>query len=210
MQDQVLGADRRLQLALEQDAHELRPGRADRLRREDVLGLAGADAPGERAERTDRAGMAVAAQDREPGLRDPLLRRDDVNDALVAVLDAEDAHAEFAGMLVQRVDQRVGALDGRAGAPLGGRDQMVDDGEGELGMADLVAGLAHVREGERGVQVVQQVAVDVDEVDAAVERGDDMPRPDAVEIGLSHGLLPACDAWAGSPARWTAPGSRAG
>ena len=62
------------QLAGERDAHRLRPRLQQRLRREHVLDLGRADAERERAERAVRRGVAVAADDRHPRLRQPELR----------------------------------------------------------------------------------------------------------------------------------------
>ena len=66
----------------------------ERLRGEDVLDLAGADAERQGAERAVRRGVAVAADDRHAGLRVAELGTHDVDDALVevpqsVVLDAE-------------------------------------------------------------------------------------------------------------------------
>ena len=58
------------------------------LRREHVLDLARADAERERAERAVRRGVAVAADDRLPRLRQPELGADDVDDALAVGAEA--------------------------------------------------------------------------------------------------------------------------
>ena len=54
------------------------------LRGQHVLHFAGADAERQRAERAVRGGVAVAADHRHAGLREALLRSDDVHDALLA------------------------------------------------------------------------------------------------------------------------------
>src|SRR3546814_14147855 len=75
--------------AVHRDPHVLRRPLDQRLGGQDVLDLGGADAEGERAERTVRRGVAVAADDRHAGLGQPLLRPDDVDDALTDVVYRE-------------------------------------------------------------------------------------------------------------------------
>ena len=59
-----------------------------RLGREDVLDLAGADAERQGAEGAVRGGVRVAADHRHAGLGQPQLRADDVHDALLDVAEA--------------------------------------------------------------------------------------------------------------------------
>ena len=66
-------------------AHGLRFLLDQRLRREHMLGLRGADAEGERAERAVGRGVAVAAHQRDARQGEALLRADDVADALAPV-----------------------------------------------------------------------------------------------------------------------------
>src|SRR6185312_15870486 len=81
-EDQVLRRDAEAGVALVADPHRLRTRLDERLRGEDVLDLARADAEGERPERAVRGGVAVAADDRHARLRDAELRPDHVDDAL--------------------------------------------------------------------------------------------------------------------------------
>ena len=75
------------------DAHRLRTPLPDRLRREHVRDFGGADAERERADRAVRGRVAVAAHDEHARLRQPLLGRDDVHDALARIVDAEHRDA---------------------------------------------------------------------------------------------------------------------
>src|SRR3546814_14047118 len=59
---------------------------------------------GGRAERTVRRGVAVAADDRHAGLGQPLLRPDDVDDALTDVVYREVRDAELLHVLFERLD----------------------------------------------------------------------------------------------------------
>ena len=67
--------------SLDRHGHRLEPALGQRLGREDVLDLAGADAS-QGAERAVGRGVGVAADDHEPGLRQAHLRPDDVDYAL--------------------------------------------------------------------------------------------------------------------------------
>ena len=81
-EDHVLRRDAERQLAPVEDAHRLRPDPRQALRREHVLDLGRADPERERAERAVRGGVAVAADDRHPGLRQAQLGADHVHDPL--------------------------------------------------------------------------------------------------------------------------------
>ena len=78
---------------MEVDAHL--PGAAlnDGLRRQDMLHLAGADAPGIGADAARCRGVAVAAHQRRAGQRDAELRCDDVDDALPGMVDVDELDA---------------------------------------------------------------------------------------------------------------------
>ena len=66
------------------------------------------------------------------------------------------------------------------------RDGVVEDAEGEVGPPDLSARSGHPTEGLRRVELMQQVAVDVDEVLAIDALADEMRRPDLVDQGFRH------------------------
>ena len=137
-QDHVLGAAARPELARVVDAHRLRPPLRQRLGGQDVLDLARADPERERAEGAVRGGVRVAAHDRHPGLRQPELRPDHMDDAVAAVAERIQAHAELrtvarraprAGPGTARPARRARSRRcgrrsrrcGRAGAPAGRR-----------------------------------------------------------------------------------------
>ena len=87
-------------------AHVLRLDLHQRLRREHVLDLGGADAVGQRAERAVRRGVAVAANERHARQREALLGADDVADALADVELVVIFEAEQLGVLRQIRDLR--------------------------------------------------------------------------------------------------------
>ena len=84
-EDHVLAGDARRQVAGDRDAHVARALLVQRLGREHMLDLAGADAEGEAAEGAVCCGVAVAADERRARQRQALLRPDDVDDALAHI-----------------------------------------------------------------------------------------------------------------------------
>ncbi len=103
-QDDVLGTDARRQFAVDVDRHRLERFERQRLGGEHVLDLRGADAHGDRAERTVGGGVAVAADDRHARLGQPQLRADDVHDALIAVAHLMQPNTELGAVAPQRLD----------------------------------------------------------------------------------------------------------
>ena len=90
--------------------HRLRPALRQRLRREHVLDLGRADPEGERAERAVRGRVAVAADDRHPGLGEPELGADHVDDPLAPAAGRVEADAELLAVPPQRLELCGGEL----------------------------------------------------------------------------------------------------
>jgi hypothetical protein len=93
VQDQVLGIDTRRQPPLEADAHAARLAYCQCLGGQRVLALGGADTPGQCAQATEGAGVAVRADQRHAGQRDALFRRDHMHDALPVITQVEEMDA---------------------------------------------------------------------------------------------------------------------
>ena len=127
------------------------------------------------------AGVAVAAHHRGAGQRQAELGRRHVHDALALLADVVQAHAGRARLLAQQGDQFVGPRRVAPGAARRGLDQMVRGGEGQLGIAHGQTAPQHPGDGLAAAQVVQQVPVDVQQVDAGRERFHHMLVPDLVE-----------------------------
>ena len=165
-EDHVLRADPGAERAVDLDQHVLGVRLDQRLGRQHVLDLGGADAEGERAQRAVRRGVAVAADDRHAGLRQALLRADDVDDALVEAVDREIGHAELDDVAFERLDlqPRLRLVD--AGRAVAGRDVVVGDRERRVGPAHLAAGELQPLEGLRRRHLVDQVQVDIEQVGA--------------------------------------------
>src|SRR3546814_414789 len=86
---EILRMDMRRQRALDRHSHVARAALADRLRREHMFDLRRPDPEGERPERAVGRGVAVAADDRHPGLRTSLLGPDDMDDAAARIAHRE-------------------------------------------------------------------------------------------------------------------------
>ena len=119
------------------DLVRLRAALEQALRREDHLDLAGADPERERAEGAVGRGVRVAADDRHARLRQPELRPDDVDDALVRCSRARGAGCRTRGSCVSSWrDLGGGHLveDGQVARRR--RDGVVRGRDGPLRMAD--------------------------------------------------------------------------
>ena len=178
-EDDVLGGDARRQRAVDLDAHVLGLGLDQRLGREHMLDLGGADAVRERAEGAVGRGVAVAADDRRAGQSEALLRADDVDDALPLVELVVIFDAELARVSGQFLDLLAALRIRDAAAAVGGLDVVVDDGQRLLRRAHLAPGQAQALEGLRARDLMDEVAVDIDEAEIAV-RFQDMLVPDLV------------------------------
>src|SRR5690606_7671795 len=100
-EDQIFRRDRGTQASAHFDRERLRPTLQQALRCEHVADFGRADAEGEGAERTVRCRVTVAAYDRLAGLCRAQLRSDDVHDAAVIAVQAEQLDAELTAILFQ-------------------------------------------------------------------------------------------------------------
>ena len=151
------------QLAADIDLH--RPGLVLReaLGCEDVLDLRRADAESERTKGSMGRRMTVTADDRHAGQRDAQFGAYDVNDALVGGIHVEERDAELAAIFLQCFDlpgrDRIG--DGQAAR--GGRDVVVDRGDGAHGLAQAAAVGAQSVECLRRSYFMNEVQVDIEQ-----------------------------------------------
>src|SRR4029079_10194746 len=128
-----------------------------------MLYLGRADAVGERTKSPGSSGVAVTAHDRGTGKSESLLRADDVDDALALVELVEILDAEILGILRQCRDLP-GAFRIRIGfAAIGGRNVVVDHGQGLVGGVHLAAGCTQTLKGLRRGDLVHQMAVNIDQ-----------------------------------------------
>src|SRR6185437_8587655 len=104
----------------------------------------------------------------------------DMDDPLAGLADIEQAHAVLARERSQILEQA--AADGGGVGPAGrAGNGMVGRGEGEAGIAQPVALVGNLKHRSPAAQIVQQVAVDMEEGIAVAEIGDDMLVPYLVE-----------------------------
>ena len=69
-----------------------------------MLNLAGANSKSQRAKRSVRRSVTVAAHNRLPWLRNPQFRPDDVHNALVLAIHVEQMHARLRAIAFQRFE----------------------------------------------------------------------------------------------------------
>ena len=146
-----------------------------------MLDLGGADAVRKRAECAMRRGMAVTADDGHAGQCEALLRPDDVDDALAAVVLRIIFDAEIGSVPGQRFDLDAAflVLDALL-AVWRGRHVVVDDSQRLFRMPNLSAGHAQALEGLRAGHFVDEVAVDIEQARAIVLAVDDVVVEDLV------------------------------
>ena len=176
------------------------------LRGQHVADLAGADAEAERAERTVRRSVAVAAHDGHAGLREALLRPDDVHDAALHGVQAVEADAVGLRVGLEQAQLDATELVGGLVAALG-RDGMVHRRNGAFGPANLEAALLEHGEGLRRRDLVDEVQVDVEHGGRTGLLGHNVRIPDFLEKSLgrrTHGETSVgalCGCWA-RPLDW--------
>ena len=180
-EDDVLGADAGRQPAVDPDLVGLRVALEQRLRGEDHLDLARADAERERAERAVRAGVRIAADDRHARLGQAELRPDDMDDALRGVADAVQRDAELGAVRLELADLGRGHLVEDRQAAVRRRDRVVGRRDGPLRVADLQAAGAEPGERLWARDLVDEMEVDGEDGRGARVLGDDVLGPDLVD-----------------------------
>jgi hypothetical protein len=126
-----------------------------------VLDFARADAERQRAKRTVRRSMAVAANNRLAGLRDAKFRANDVHDALVFAVHVKEADAGFAAVLLKGIELELGVVIEDGQRAVGGGDGMVHHGKSEIGAADFATFGAETGEGLGRGAFMDEVAINI-------------------------------------------------
>src|SRR5260221_3196265 len=161
-QDNVFRGDAFGPLAVHDDVQRLGAALHQALRCQHVLDFAGADAEGQRAEGAVRGGVAVAADDRLPGLRDAELRSDDMHDALVLAVHVEEADAGFVAVALEGFELEFGVGVEYWEQAIGRRDRVIHHCKGQIRAADFAALGFQAGECLRGSAFVNEVPVNID------------------------------------------------
>ena len=186
MEDDVLGINARAKLAIHIDAANLHLAERHGLRGQNVAHLGGADTEGDGAKSTVSGGVAVATGNRGAGLGDALLRSDNVNDALLAAGKAEIGDAEVLGVLVEFLDHRLGERIGKRRDLAVGRDDVIDGGEGAVGIGHFKIQITQHAKGLRAGDLMDEMRVNEELCLAIVEGADDVRVPDFFEECFAH------------------------
>ena len=182
-QDHVLCRNTSAEPSVDRDAHGAQRALPQRLGRQHVGHLGRADAEGERADGAMGRGMAVATDDEEAGLAQPLLRPDDVHDALARIVEAEQRHAVRCRVADELLDHEAAlGIRNPGDVARAGQHIMIRRGKGALRRAQLDAALPQPVEGRRRA-VMDEVAVDVEQGLAVIPLDDAVARPDLLEHG---------------------------
>ena len=170
------------------------------------------------AEGAVRAGVAVAADERDAGLRQAHLGPDDVHDPLAGVAQVEQADAELAAVAFDGRHHLFGQAVGEGAGLVIGGDDVVDGGQRPLGIHDLELPVAEHGERLGTGDLVDQVLADKELRLPRRQLAHGMRIPDLVEqistVGMWLCVLPYFDilAEAGCVARGRSErsGQRAG
>jgi hypothetical protein len=196
-QRHVLGAGARRQPPVEAHLHAARPRTHQRLRGHRMFAFGGTDAPGQRAQAADGAGVAVGTDQRDAWQRNALLGRDHVHDALARVVKVDQSQPGSARAQAEFADEGLAAGEERAFAALGkGVDDVVHRAEHQLRMGHPPSRRGQPGQQRRAGALVQEDAVDEKQRALVVKFGHDMRIPDAVDHGLrcvdARGLGTGC------------------
>ena len=160
VENDVLSKDPGGQLAVDLDLAHFHALHRHGLGREHVADLAGADAKGDRTEGAMSSGVTIATCHGHARLGQALLRGDDVDHALLARTGLEQADAVLAAIPLD-VRHHFFGLDVGVGPRLIlGRDDVVDRGDGALGIRHFQTTLAQHGECLRAGNLMDQVQPD--------------------------------------------------
>ena len=153
-----------------------------------MFDFAGANPESQCAEGAVSGRVAIAADDRHARLGQAQLGANDVHDALPRIVEIVQPNAELPAILAERVDLLLRDGVGNRQPPIGGRNIVVRRGRGQLGPADFAPAQAQALEGLGAGDLVDQVAVDVEDRLLAGLGVHDVVVPDFGEHG-SQGRL---------------------
>ena len=154
-----------------------------------MLDFRGADAECQRPERTVRCGMAVPAHHGHTGQREPLLRADDMDDALFGRVDAYHLNAEFGAIAFEQLKLQRALRVGNRGKPVIGRHIVIGHCQRQVRPPDLPPRDAQSFKRLRSCYFMDQMPVDPDQRRPIRTARDDMIVPDFLiqGAGIWHG-----------------------
>src|SRR5665213_146782 len=167
--------------------------------------FAGADAERQRAEAAMGAGMAVAADDQAAGKAQAEFGPDNMDDALPRLVDIEQLNAARRGLDPQRRQQFKPDLAG-AGAARRRGDRMVGRRKDQPWAVNGEIAALEVEQAARAAEIVQQMAVDVQQIGIVADVDNDMLVPDLVQHGAA-GLFQGRFSLSAESAGGDAPGA---
>ena len=186
-EDEVLGRDADGQPAFEPHAHGFGPPLDQRLRREHMGQLAGADAERQRAQPAMGAGMAVAADDQAAGKAEAKLGPDHMDDALPGFIDIEHPDAGRRRLGPQARQKLLSDLAG-AGPSARRRNRMIRRCERQFRIVHRQVAVFEIEQAARAAEIVQQMTVDVKQIGVVADATDDVLVPDFGQQGSARRL----------------------
>ena len=186
VEDDVFGRHAARPLAVDRDAEGLGLRLHEALCGKHVLDFARADAEGERAECAVRAGVAVAANNRHPRLRQSQLRADDVNDALLWRVNVEERNAELAAILAKRLNlfRRDRVADGKTA--IRRRHIMIRRRHRQIRSPHAATCFPQSVERLRRRDFVNEMQINVEKRRRTIARAGDVVVPEFIEKCLLH------------------------
>ena len=183
MQHQVLGVNAALQLAVHPDAAHLELGHRQALAGEHIAHLAGADAEGDGAEGAVGGGVGVAAGHGHAGLGQAEFGGDHMHDPLAATAKAMQGDAVVGAIALEGLEHRFGQGVGERPRLGGGGHDVVDRGDGALGMEHAQAQVAQASESLGRGHLMDEMQTDEQLGGATRKLGDPVQIPDLVVKG---------------------------
>src|SRR5216684_415531 len=123
------------------------------------------------------AGVAVAAYDQAAGQAQAKFRPNHMDDALPRLVDIEHLDAAGSGLDPQGREQLLPDLD-RAGAATRRRYRVIRRRERQFRIVNPETAAFQIEQAARAAEVMQQMAVDMEEIGIIADPSDDMLLPD--------------------------------
>ena len=196
VEHQVLRRHARPQSALDPHLHGLRLLQKQRLRRQHMLHLAGANAEGQRPQPAMARGVAIPTNNRRAGQRKPLLGPDDMDNPLLDIGIADQPDAKLGRIAGQRRQLRralgIGNRHRPASriAPRRGRQIMIGHRQRQIGPPYLAPRQSQPLERLRAGHLMDKMPVDINQASAIPTPLDNMRVPDFLiqrARGVGHG-----------------------